>query len=180
MTAIQHILSQAECLYTFAEIDGALDRLAEKLTQDYTDANPVFLCVMNGAVMTMGHLLPKLPFPLQCDYIHATRYGESTTGGVLDWQHKPVTKLAGREEVLIEDIYDEGVTLQALRSYCVKEGAARVQCVALIDKQHDYKVGLPPEYIGLTVPNKYVFGFGMDYQGYWRNLGAIYAVKDGL
>ncbi len=180
MTAIQQILSQAKCLYTFAEIDAALDRLAEKLTQDYADSNPILLCVMNGAVMTMGHLLPKLSFPLQCDYIHATRYGDATTGGVLNWQHKPITNLAGRQVVLVEDIYDEGVTLRALRSYCVKEGAARVQCVALIDKQRENKVGIPPEYIGLTVPNKYVFGFGMDYQGYWRNLDAIYAVRDVL
>lgn len=178
MTAIQEILSQAECVYTFAEIDVALNDLARRLNADYANTEPVFLCVMNGSVMTAGHLLPKLNFPLQLDYIHATRYGDALSGGDLHWHHKPTTNLAGRQVVLIEDIFDEGITLQALRAYCEDAGAMSVRCVTLINKQHDNKIGIEPEYIGLMVPNKYVFGFGMDYQGYWRNTDAIYAVKE--
>ena len=92
--------------------------------------------------------------------------------------HQPAADLTDRVVILVEDIFDEGATLQALRTYCQQAGARTVSCVALIDKLHDNKVGKAPEFIGLTVPNRYVFGFGMDYQGYWRNAPGIYAVKD--
>ncbi len=176
MKEMLQIFEQAEQLYTLAEIDQVLEQLAKKLTQQYADDNPVILCVMNGSVMTTGHLLPKLAFPLELDYIHATRYGEKTVGGDLVWQSEPMIDLANRTVILIEDIYDQGVTLMALRAFCEKAGAKTVVCLALVEKLHDNKVGQIPEFIGMTVPDRYVFGFGMDYQGYWRNAPGIYAV----
>jgi hypoxanthine phosphoribosyltransferase len=176
MNEMIQIREQADQLYSMLEIDQVLEHLAEKLTQDYADKNPVLLCVMNGAVMTTGHLLPKLNFPLELDYIHATRYGEKTVGGDIVWQSEPMINLAGRSVILIEDIYDQGVTLMALRDYCEAAGASSASCLTLVEKLHDNKVGKRPEYIGMTVPDRYVFGFGMDYKGYWRNAPGIYAV----
>lgn len=178
MKDLQKIRDNSKQLYSMTDIDEALDRLAISLTEQYADLKPIMLCVMNGSVMTAGHLLPKLKFVLELDYIHVTRYGEKTIGGELNWLHKPTTELANRTVILIEDIFDEGVTLQVLREYCEQAGAKSVSCVCLIDKIHDNKVGFPPEFIGLTVPDCYVFGFGMDYQGYWRNAPGIYAIKE--
>lgn len=176
MKDMLQILEQADQLYSMADINQVLDQLADKLSLRYADENPVILCVMNGSVITTGHLLPKLNFPLELDYIHATRYGEKTVGGELVWQSQPMNDLTGRAVILIEDIYDQGVTLMALREFCEDAGAKSVACLALVEKLHDNKVGQVPEYIGMTVPDRYVFGFGMDYQGYWRNAPGIYAV----
>lgn len=168
----------AECLYTLADINAVLSTLAAQLNADYADKNPLLLCVMNGAVITMGQLLPKLNFALQIDYIHASRYGDNTVGGELVWQAQPQSAMAGRHVLLIEDIYDEGHTLIALRDYCQQQGALSVACLALADKQHARKTGQQPEYIGLTVADRYVFGFGMDVQGYWRNAPGIFALTE--
>ena len=180
MKQIQHIFDTADLLYSQADIEHALDQLAFAITEQFSDLNPVVLCVMNGSVVVTGHLLPKLHFPLELDYIHASRYGEKTVGSELKWLHKPITPLANRTVILVEDIFDEGVTMQALRKYCQQAGASSVSCVTLIDKEHANKVGIQPEFIGLTVPDRYVFGFGMDYKGYWRNAPGIYAVKEAL
>lgn len=177
MKEMQQIFDTADLLYSLKDIDKALNQLAESLTEKYADKNPLILCVMNGSVITTGHLLPKLSFPLELDYIHATRYGDKTVGGELNWLHKPTTDLQERTVILVEDIFDEGVTLKALVAYCQSMNVKSVSCVTLINKRHDNKVGDAPEFIGLTVPNRYVFGFGMDYQGYWRNAPGIYAVK---
>mgnify|MGYP003861542421 CR=1 FL=1 len=174
---MQQVFDTAEQLYSLQEIDEALERLAIELNKQYVDSNPLILCVMNGSVITTGHLLPKLPFPLELDYIHVTRYGDKLVGGDLNWLHKPVTTLKDRHVILLEDIFDEGVTVHALREYCLQQEVASVSCVTLIEKLHDNKVAEQPEFIGLTVPDRYVFGFGMDYQGYWRNAPGIYAVK---
>ncbi len=178
MKQLQHIFDSADLLYSLSDIDQALDRLAKELTKQYAHSNPIILCVMNGSVVVTGNLLPKLNFPLELDYIHASRYGEKTVGSALNWLHKPVTKLANRDVILVEDIFDEGVTMLALRKYCRQAGAKSVRCVTLVDKNHDNKVDDLPEFIGLTVPDRYVFGFGMDYKGYWRNAPGIYAVNE--
>lgn len=178
MTEYEAILAQSDLLYSMENIDRAMDKLAQDLVRDYADKNPLMLCVMNGAVMTAGHLLPRLTFKMELDYIHASRYGDKTVGGELRWQAEPVTELKDRHVVLIEDIYDEGITVSALREYCLKAGALSVSCVALLDKERLPKRQPLPEYVGLTVPDRYVFGFGMDVEGYWRNLPAIYAMKE--
>lgn len=178
MTEYDAMLANSDLLYSFEDINQALDLLASQLTQDYAEKHPLVLCVMNGAVMTTGHLMSRLLFRLELDYIHASRYGDKTVGGELRWQAKPHSDLQGRHVLLIEDIFDEGLTLSALRDYCLQAGAASVRCVCLFNKQRSDKVGSMPEYIGLDVPNRYVFGFGMDVEGDWRNLPAVYALRE--
>lgn len=177
MAVIQDILEQSDRLYDMTEIDAALDRLAVSLTRDYVDKDPLILCVMNGSLMTTGHLLAKLAFPLEIDYIHASRYGENTVGGEMTWFHRPVTPLIRRDVILVEDIVDQGHTLAGLRAYCLEQQVKSVTCVTLLNKVEVEKSCESPEYVGLTVKNRYVFGFGMDYKGYWRNLPGIYAVS---
>jgi hypoxanthine phosphoribosyltransferase len=178
MTEYDAMLANADLLYSMDDINQALDTIAVNLTRDYAEQHPLVLCVMNGAVMTTGHLMSRLLFKLELDYIHASRYGDKTTGGELRWQAKPHSTLQGRHVLLIEDIYDEGLTLAALRDYCLQAGAASVSCVCLFNKKHSNKVGPVPEYIGLDVPDRYVFGFGMDVEGDWRNLPAVYALRE--
>ena len=178
MKQIRQTMEHAELLFSMTEIDQQISQLAEQLNRDYATLNPVVLCVMNGAVITLGHLLPKLSFPLQLDYIHATRYGDKMVGGELVWQARPMIDLADRHVLLIEDIFDEGHTLQALRDFCLQSGASSVRCLALVNKLHSRKQGPLPEYLGLEVPDRYVFGFGMDVEGYWRNAPGIFAVRE--
>jgi hypoxanthine phosphoribosyltransferase len=178
IAAIQRILENADRLYDMPDIQSALTDLAEQLTNRYAETNPLVLCVMNGSLITMGHLLPQLAFPLEVDYIHASRYGDDTQGGDITWFHQPATSLAGREVILVEDIVDHGHTLAALRQYCNEQQAKSVTCATLVNKRDVEKYCDLPEFIGLTVPKRYVFGFGMDYKGYWRNLPGIYAVAE--
>lgn len=177
---LEGIFEQSERLYDMTEIATALDQLASALTEDYVDKIPLVLCVMNGSLMTTGHLLTKLTFPLEIDYIHASRYGGNTVGGEMTWFHRPVTPLTGRHVILIEDIVDQGHTLAGLRAYCLEQQVQSVACATLLNKVGVEKSCECPEYVGLTVENRYVFGFGMDYKGYWRNLPGIYAISTQL
>lgn len=162
-SVLTQILEQADCLYDLKQLDSALSGLAQQLNKAYQDKTPLLLCVMNGAVVTMGQLLPKLTFVLEVDYIHASRYGANITGGELNWYHQPSTELAGRDIILVEDIVDRGDTLAALRQYCLTEKANSVACATLLNKPDVDKQGELAEFIAINIPDRYVFGFGLDY-----------------
>ncbi|AFJ01808.1 Hypoxanthine-guanine phosphoribosyltransferase [Methylophaga frappieri] len=168
----------ATCLYTLEEIQSKLVTLAAQVNRDYQDKNLILLCVMNGAVVTLGQILPHLQIACEIDYVHVSRYGDALQGGELNWLARPQTALQGRHVLLIEDIYDEGYTLTALRQFCEQSGADSVRCLALTNKQHQRKQGATPEYLGLEVPDSYVFGFGMDIRGYWRNAPGIFMIPE--
>jgi hypoxanthine phosphoribosyltransferase len=125
-----------------------------------------------------GHLLTRLQFPLQLDYIHATRYRGETIGGKLHWIVRPTHSLKNRTILIIDDIYDEGVTLNEIVEFCWSEGAEEVQTAVLINKLHNRKTKLDVTYIGLETGDQYLFGYGMDYHGYLRNMPGIFAIKD--
>jgi hypoxanthine phosphoribosyltransferase len=170
------VLAKAQQLYTQQELEQALDRLAQQISERLAGTNPLLLCVLNGALIPMGHLLTRLDFPLRQDYIHASRYRGDTRGAELEWKGRPGTSLAGQTVMLVDDILDEGVTLATLVSYCRGAGAKEVYSVVLVEKRHDRSNGFQADFVGLQVPDRYVFGFGMDYKEYWRNLPGIYAV----
>jgi hypoxanthine phosphoribosyltransferase len=153
--------------------------MAAAITEALSESNPVLFCVMNGGLVPMGHLLPQLCFPLQAEYLHATRYRQETTGGILEWKLRPDANLQDRTVLIVDDILDEGATLNAIADYCRAQGAKTVQTAVLVDKQHDRKArpGLKADYTGFEVEDRFLFGFGMDYKGYWRNAPGIYAVK---
>jgi len=172
------VLESADCCYNSEQLSQALDRLAQRISEEYADKNPLFLCVMNGGLMTTAQLLLRLSFPLQYDYIHATRYRGNTRGGELHWYAKPSISLENRYVLLVDDIFDEGITLAKLVDYCRESKAQQVESIVLVNKKHDRKDGPVPEYVGVEVEDRYVFGFGMDYKGYLRNANGIFAVKE--
>ncbi|MBT5231503.1 MAG: hypoxanthine-guanine phosphoribosyltransferase [Methylococcales bacterium] len=173
----QKVFDESDLLHSEAEMHAALDRVAAEITKEHADSQPLLLAVMVGGVVMMGHLATRLSFPLEIDYVHATRYRGETSGGDLHWYGYPKTALAGRNVILIDDIFDEGYTMKALCEYCESENVNSVQSAVLVNKVHDRKVEYRPNYVGLDIADRYVFGFGMDYQNHWRNAPGIYAVK---
>ena len=170
------VLKNAKVIYTEQEVNGALEGIAKKINQDYEASVPLILCVMNGGLFTTAKLVNNLKIPVNMDYIHATRYENGTEGKALKWLATPNTSLENRDVILVDDILDEGVTLSCLKDYCMRNGANSVKAALLIKKQHDRCIN--PElgdYIGIEVPDKYVFGCGMDFKGFFRNLPVIYA-----
>lgn len=173
------VREKARRLYSMEEVDAAIERLAAQLTRDYADKDPVFLVIMNGGVVFAGHLLPRLDFPLQQDYLHATRYLNDVSGGEVRWLVTPSADLAGRHVVILDDILDHGTTLVAIIEACQAQGAASVETAVLVDKVHERKARpqLKAAYTGLEAEDAYLFGCGMDYKGYWRNAAGIFAVE---
>jgi hypoxanthine phosphoribosyltransferase len=170
-------LREADCLHDKTAVDAALDSMAKAITLKLGETNPLILTVMNGGMIVSSEILLRLRFPLDHDYLHATRYRGKTQGGELNWIARPTHSLKDRVVLLIDDIYDEGVTLQALLDYCAAEGAREVYAAVLVNKLHARKTGSVPAFVGLEVVDRYVFGYGMDYKGYLRNIPGIYAVK---
>ena len=172
------VMERADCLHTAADVDRAYDRLAEAINAKLEGSDPLVLCVMTGALIPAGQLLTRINFPLQIDYIHATRYRGDTRGGELDWKVAPTTPLEGRVVLVIDDILDEGITLAGILDYCRRQGAREVYCAVLVNKLHERKALETVDFVGLTVEDRYVFGCGMDYKGYLRNIPGIYAVNE--
>lgn len=173
----QRVYNEAECLYDRAAVEAAIKRMAGDITATLRDENPVVLCVMSGAMIPAGILLTHLDFPLELDYLHATRYCGATTGGSMNWRVQPRTSLRDRTVLVVDDILDEGVTLAAILDACRQQGARKVLCAVLVEKKHERKNGLRADFVGLEVADRYVFGFGMDYKEYLRNAPGIFAVK---
>lgn len=175
-------LANAELLVDRATLDAAIAAMAGPIARDYAGEVPVYLTVMHGALPFAGQLsleLGALGLDLEFDYLHATRYRGETSGGELVWKHRPATALYGRRILLVDDILDEGYTLAAVREWCMEQGATDVRIAALATKRHDRAIaGINADYVGLEVPDRYVFGFGMDYHEQGRNLPGIYALKD--
>lgn len=189
---ISEVLEKSDLLVDRASIDAAISRMADAIARDYIgdvpadrlgdSFVPVFLTVMHGGMLFAGQLALELGargLDLQFDYLHATRYRGQNQGGELVWKHRPATSLYGRRVLIADDILDEGHTLDEVRRWCIEQGATDVRIAALTVKQHDRCVqGVCADYAGLHVPDRYVYGFGMDYHEQGRNLPAIYALKD--
>lgn len=176
---LQVVLDEADLLAGPAEIEAALDRLSADITARLATSVPVVYCIMNGGLVLAGQLLPRLPFPLEVGYMHATRYrGETTGSAELQWQAPPSVPMDGRTVLILDDIFDEGHTLAAVVEACRAQGATEVLTAVLTNKIHDRKApGMTVDFVGLEVEDRYVFGYGMDYRGFWRNAPGIYAVR---
>lgn len=176
----QEILENAECLYTNEQVLQAIDHMAADMTAKLGHTNPVMLSVMTGAMIVTGHLAVRLQFPLEMDYIHATRYRGTTRGGDLHWLVEPRIDLKDRTVVIVDDIMDGGLTLAAIIDYCRQAKAKAVYAAVLVDKRRTRESGVnfEPDFVGLTTEDKYLFGFGLDYEEYLRNAPGIYAVND--
>jgi hypoxanthine phosphoribosyltransferase len=179
--SIQHarkILQQAEMLYSAEQVQASLHKVAHQINATLADVHPLVLSVMGGAVVFSGQLLPLLDFPLDFDYVHVSRYGDARHGGAMHWKVEPRENVRGRVILLLDDILDEGHTLAALCERVLALGAEKCYIAVFADKQHDRKKPIRADFVGMELPNRFVFGYGMDIEGAWRNLPAIYAVKE--
>ena len=175
-----NLINRADLLVGETEIECTLDHLAARIGDALADRLPLVLCVMGGAVVFTGKLMPRLMFPLEFDYLHASRYRDGTRGGDIEWSALPKKEVAGRCVLLLDDILDEGDTLVGIRAHCLANGAARVLTAVLVDKNHERRHPelKRAEITGMDAPDRYLFGFGMDYKGYLRNAPGIYAVAE--
>ncbi len=173
------VRDSADQLYTPTQVAAALDRMAAEIEAAVAGQDPLLLCVMTGGLVAAGELFTRLDFPVQLDYLHATRYHGTRGGEELKWITPPSQPLTGRTLIVVDDILDEGLTLAAILRYCREQRAQAVYSAVLVEKDHERKhPDVQPDFVGLQVADRYVFGYGMDYHGYWRNLKGIYAVKD--
>lgn len=173
------ILQDAELIYPAETVQAAVQQVARAVCAELDGAFPLVLSVMGGAVVFTGQLLPQLNFPLDFDYVHVSRYADAKRGGALRWKVEPSESVRGRTVLVLDDILDEGETLAAVKQRLLDLGAEKVYCAVLADKLHGRAKPLRADFVGLEVPDRFVFGCGMDIHGAWRNLPAIYAVKEG-
>ena len=174
----QRLLDEADLLFPAEALNEAVGRMAREISARLKDEFPVVLSVMGGAAVFTGRLLPLLEFPLEFGAIEVTRYNNDTQGRDIAWRLAPRDNVRERTVLVVDDILDEGITLAAIRAKLAEMGARRVLCAVLADKDLGRAKPAHADFVGVTVPNRYVFGFGMDAYGLWRNLPAIYALKE--
>jgi hypoxanthine phosphoribosyltransferase len=170
------IFKHSEEIVSADAVTASVDRMAAEIRAAIGDTFPLLLSVMGGAAVFTGMLLPKLDFPLEFDYIHLTRYRNATQGGEMQWRVAPAESVKDRVVLVLDDILDEGETMAAIRDRIVDMGATRFLSAVLCEKQTGGNKPLQPDFRGFEVPNRYVFGCGMDAKGYWRNLPTIRAL----
>jgi hypoxanthine phosphoribosyltransferase len=172
------LLDSAELIHSAAAVDAAIERVAQEIAARLGDQFPLVLSVMGGAVVFAGRILPLLNFPLEFDYIHASRYGAATSGGAIEWKVEPKGNVAGRVVLVLDDILDIGDTMLAIRERVLGRGARAFYSAVLSDKKKSVPKSIYADFVGLSLPDRFVFGCGMDADGVWRNLPAIYALKE--
>jgi hypoxanthine phosphoribosyltransferase len=172
-------LEHSTLLVSRSEVQAAIARMAAAINDHYGDRSLVLLVVMTGALMPAAWLAARLKMPLCMDFIHVTRYDGATEGGEIAFRVPPRLDLKGQNVLVVEDIFDVGLTLQAIVRHCQLLGARSVRSAVLVRKIHARETtGETPEFIGLDVPDRYVFGCGMDAYEHWRHLDEIRALED--
>ena len=175
---IRAVAKRAELLVPAQDLEVALDLMARDVAEQLAESNPLVLCVMTGGVVIAGRLLVRLNFPLRLDYVHASRYRDTIRGGELHWIHRPSHAIAGQDVLILDDIIDEGLTLDAIEAACWEDGAKSVRSAVLVEKVRQRACPVEANFVGVRVPDRYLFGYGLDYKGYLRNAAGIYAVAD--
>jgi len=172
------VAQRAELLVPEQRMQAIYARLGSEITATLAGKDPLVLCIMTGAVFAVGQLLPHLDFALRVDYLHATRYQDGTHGGELHWLHRPTRRISGEHVLVVDDILDEGITLDSVVAACRDDGAVSVHTVVLVEKERERPVDVQADFIGVRLPNRYLYGCGLDYRGYFRNAPGIYAVAE--
>ena len=172
------ILQDAELIYSADEVQAAVRHVAHEINTTLADQHPLVLSVMGGAVVFTGQLLPMLDFPLDFDYLHVSRYGNQKQGGELHWKVAPRENVRGKVVLVVDDILDEGETLHAIKQRVMELGAKKFYSAVFADKMNGKSKPIRADFVGIELPDRFVFGYGMDIHGAWRNLPAIYAVKE--
>ncbi len=179
-TEIKQIQQTATTIFTRQQIECAVSDIAHQINQHFSNEPILAICVLNGGLIFSGQLLPQLTMPLQQDYIHASRYNNQTEGDQLHWKAFPQSDLENQNILLIDDLIDQGHTLEAINQHCLAQGANSVSTAVLLEKENCRETTFQADFIGLTAPALYLFGCGMDYKGYLRNCSDILAVDPDL
>lgn len=174
----QKIFGSAEQIFSADVVAQTIRRMATDISASLSHRYPMVLSIMGGAVVFTGQLLPLLEFPLSFDYLHVSRYDNRTQGGKIIWKVGPAENVKGRVVLVLDDILDEGITLAAIREKVMSQGAAAFYSAVFADKDISRSKPISADFVGVVLPDRYVFGFGMDIYGAWRNLPAIYALKE--
>ena len=171
-------LEDSDVIASAVEVQAAVQRVAAEIEGEFSKKYPLVLAVMGGAVVFAGQILPLLRFPLDFDYVHASRYGAMTRGSGIEWRVKPPALVRGRALLVLDDILDHGETMHAIRNGLLELGAESVHCAVLVEKILRESKPIVPDFVGLRIPDRFVFGCGMDAKGFWRNLPEIRAMKE--
>jgi hypoxanthine phosphoribosyltransferase len=172
------VLSRADCLVEKGAVEASLDGMAEQIRAALGGKDPLVLAVATGGIVVTGLLLPRLDFQLRLDYVHASRYRGALSGAQLHWEHRPSEAVRGEHVLVVDDIFDRGHTMEDVVRACIEDGAASVTAAVLAVKEGAAETDYRPDIVGLTLPNRYVMGYGLDYKRYFRNLPGIYAAAD--
>lgn len=173
----RQLLADAELIVPADVLTSTIHGMAKAITAELSNQYPLVLSVMNGAIVFTGQILPLLNFPLDFDYLHVTRYNRALRGGSIRWETLPRIDLTGRVVLVLDDVLDEGLTLAAIRQRLMEAGAKAFYSAVLVDKLIDREKPVYADFVGISLPDRYIFGYGMDVHGIWRNLPAIYAMK---
>jgi hypoxanthine phosphoribosyltransferase len=171
-------LKESELIASAEDVQAAVRRIAADIERELGSSYPLVLAVMGGAVIFAGQVLPLLRFPLDFDYVHASRYGAMTRGSSIEWRVRPPALVRGRKVLVLDDILDHGETMKAIRDGLLELGAQSVHSAVLVEKNLNTKKPISADFVGLRIPDRFVFGCGMDAKGYWRNLPEIRAMKE--
>ncbi len=174
-----HSIAELRVLFHRQEIEATVRRLASEISQDYRHKNPLLLGILRGSFVFLADLIRHLDFPLEVDFIGLSSYGSSTqTSGKIKVVKKLETPVRGRHVLVVEDIVDSGLTTAFLLDYLQKQKSASVKICALSDKPSRRKVPVNIDYLGFTVPNKFLVGYGLDANQKFRNLPDICYLED--
>ena len=173
------ILENSRVLFNRDEVSAAVKKMADEINEFYGDEPVIMVSVLTGAIIPAAWLVTQLKMPIQMDFVHATRYRGGLYGAELEYRVPPRLDLEGKNVLIVDDIFDEGHTLAAIKGSVEKRKAGSVKMASLIRKIHDR--GLERDYvdfIGLDVPDVYVFGCGMDAYEEWRHLDEILVLEE--
>ena len=175
----QAILSRSQLIYTHEEIVSAIDLLAGKLNRQFKNKKALILPVLTGAIPFVGMLLPRLSFTIEVNYFHVSRYQNNVGTNQIKITHQPSPESVLNQEVLVvDDILDEGITLKLINEQLIDMKPKSITNVVLFEKQLDIKKEISADYVGLDVPDAYVFGFGLDFNGAGRNIPDLYSFNE--
>ncbi len=165
-------------LFTGDEIAATVKRLAAEIRRDYHNKHPILIGILKGSFMFLADLIRLLDFPLEVEFIRLSSYGGGKSPGKIKLLQGVQSKVKDRHVLVIEDIIDTGLTTAFVLDYLKREKPSSLKLCTLTDKPARRKVPVNIDYLGLTVPNKFIVGYGIDWNERFRYLDGIYAMKD--
>ncbi len=172
---------QGRILASEEEIRAMTAELGARITNDYKGKELLLIGVLKGGFIFMADLVRQIHLPVTVDFIAVSSYGSSTkTSGVVRLVKDVDVPLAGKHVIIVEDIIDTGLTLTHLKELFKTRNPLSVKICTAFDKPSRRKVDLKAEYTGITVPDEYVIGYGLDYDGVMRNLPQLYVLNENI